>query len=375
MLRFLLPLFACLLFSLSAFAQQAPPEMLDLLSKYKQITSGKIVFTQTTSSSFVTDSSSKRVELCFRKNERKTKSYKGYDVYFHIVGKGYQNSSLLCGDSIYYYSDSILYTKSHISSQDKEDIKDQVRELPVMESLLFFATMSGDKLSLKDETKDYWIMKGKEYQLCIRKEDSLITRIEFDYHDKIGDFYKRIDIIEQEYGLVFPQKIFPFNPDSLSNNLTRYKRDENRQRADSLIGQKAPNFTLPNLDGDSISLSDFHGKYVLLDFWYIGCGPCVFALPEIQKLSEELDPEKVKIIGIEVYHMDPEKVRKFMAEKGAFYETLLAKKQEEIASSFCVESYPTFFIINPDGVIEQLHLGYSPGRMKKLTKELKKLTE
>jgi thiol-disulfide isomerase/thioredoxin len=64
-----------------------------------------------------------------------------------------------------------------------------------------------------------------------------------------------------------------------------------------VIGHPAPDFALPTLDGQTIRLSDFKGKPVLINFWATWCGPCRSEFPDFQKASVD-NADKLVIIGI-----------------------------------------------------------------------------
>ena len=64
------------------------------------------------------------------------------------------------------------------------------------------------------------------------------------------------------------------------------------------IGQVAPEFSLPDTAGVSVSLSDFRGKYVLLDFWASWCGPCRAENPNVKKVYEKYKSKGLEIIGV-----------------------------------------------------------------------------
>src|SRR5262245_59711224 len=67
---------------------------------------------------------------------------------------------------------------------------------------------------------------------------------------------------------------------------------------ESKIGQKAPDFTLPDLDGKPVSLSHYQGKVVVLDFWATWCAPCREELPIFQDLHEQYGSKGFEIVGI-----------------------------------------------------------------------------
>ena len=65
-----------------------------------------------------------------------------------------------------------------------------------------------------------------------------------------------------------------------------------------LIGQKAKNFSQKTLDGKTIVLSDFEGKYLLIEFWASGCGPCRYSHKELRKLYKLYQPKGFEILGV-----------------------------------------------------------------------------
>ena len=66
------------------------------------------------------------------------------------------------------------------------------------------------------------------------------------------------------------------------------------------IGTKAPEFTLPDLDGRPVSLSKYQGKVVILDFWASWCAPCVAELPVFQALQEKYGDKGFAMVGVNV---------------------------------------------------------------------------
>ena len=86
------------------------------------------------------------------------------------------------------------------------------------------------------------------------------------------------------------------------------------------VGKLAPEFQLPNLEGQSISLSEFQGKPVLVNFWTTWCGPCRYELPFIQAIFEER-PDELVVLAIDIGE-DPSTVKNFIQNSNLYFQVL-----------------------------------------------------
>ena len=126
------------------------------------------------------------------------------------------------------------------------------------------------------------------------------------------------------------------------------------------VGFRAPDFTLTDLNGNKVKLSDFKGKVVFLNFWATWCPPCRAEMPHIQEIHEKKG-NKVKILAVNVKESS-EQVKKFI-EKNGYTFTVLKDKTGEIANSYLVRGIPKTLVINKKGIIKAQHVG-SMNKMK-----------
>lgn len=130
----------------------------------------------------------------------------------------------------------------------------------------------------------------------------------------------------------------------------------------------APAFTLTDLSGKSVSLADFRGKVVVLDFWATWCPPCKMEIPDFIGLQKQYGSHGVQIVGVALD--EPEKVAAFAKEHGMNYPVLLGT--DAITARYGgIEGIPTTFIIDKSGKIVNKFEGYRPRQV--FESEIKKL--
>jgi peroxiredoxin len=117
------------------------------------------------------------------------------------------------------------------------------------------------------------------------------------------------------------------------------------------VGNEAPNFTLTALDGKLISLSDYRGKPVILNFWYATCPGCLAEMPGMQKFyaAQHAAGKDVVVLGINIVD-DAPTARQFVQERGVTYPVVLDQNQQ-VLTLYRVNVTPTSYFIDRKGII------------------------
>jgi thiol-disulfide isomerase/thioredoxin len=151
--------------------------------------------------------------------------------------------------------------------------------------------------------------------------------------------------------------------------------DPNRQRALRFIDEPelararmAPAFAVTTLSGQRIALDDLKGKVVLLDFWATWCEPCREALPHMREIAKKFQGQPLVIVSVS---LDPDEQKwKDYVEKNEM--TWLNYRDGgftgPVSKLFGVEAIPHTFTIDPDGILQDEHIGDASveGKLKKL---------
>jgi cytochrome c biogenesis protein CcmG/thiol:disulfide interchange protein DsbE len=119
----------------------------------------------------------------------------------------------------------------------------------------------------------------------------------------------------------------------------------------------APSFTLQDLKGNQVSLSDFKGKVVVLDFWATWCPPCVKEIPHFIELYEQYKDQGFAMVGISLDREGVSVVKSFAQKYKINYPILMADGQVDKAYGG-IASIPTTFVIDSAGNIRQKYIGY-----------------
>jgi peroxiredoxin len=122
-------------------------------------------------------------------------------------------------------------------------------------------------------------------------------------------------------------------------------------------GNAAPSFTLQDLSGKQVSLSDFRGKVVVLDFWATWCPPCVMEIPHFIELYEQYEAQGFAMVGISLDRDGIGVVEAFASKYKINYPILMndGRADKDYGG---ITSIPTTFVIDRAGNIRQKYVGY-----------------
>ena len=137
-------------------------------------------------------------------------------------------------------------------------------------------------------------------------------------------------------------------------------------------GDRAPDFSVPSLTGDgNVELGAYRGKVVYLDFWASWCGPCLKAIPEIEEMRGEFPDDQFQVVAVNL-DQKAKKALRFLEKNPIGYPSA-ADPKGSLPGQFGVETMPTSYLIDRDGVIRYVHKGFSRGDGSRIREEIRML--
>lgn len=121
------------------------------------------------------------------------------------------------------------------------------------------------------------------------------------------------------------------------------------------VGETAPDFTAYDLNGRPVSLSDFRGQPVWINFWGSWCPPCRSEMPEIQKAYEQLGPEGLVLLAVSLDEPAADAAA-FAARNHATFTILSDPNRAETGEGYPIVNFPTHIFVDRDGTIHQIVL-------------------
>lgn len=167
------------------------------------------------------------------------------------------------------------------------------------------------------------------------------------YAQIIGDKEKGTELMAQL------KKDFPDSRLVANMKKQEAKQAETKKIQDALaVGTKFPDFNETDARGKPLSIANYKGKVVLIDFWAVWCGPCVAELPNVLKAYEKHHPNGFEIIGISL-DKDKAKLESFTKEKNMPWQQYFDGQvwQNKLSTKYGVNSIPATYLLDGEGKI------------------------
>ncbi len=275
------------------------------------------------------------------------------------------------GIGFYYFGDSILYMFDHLSKQrvlktnkiNLKSVKEKTYSTPFFNPKKYFADLLLAKEYIATDTTYRFTYKKHnreiEFTKCyvFSKKDTSLISVESHLKPRVNYLS---EIYESYTFLGFRKDIKSLRPlDVLPKNLKQVASEKVVSQNQQYL---SPDIKYATMEGDSIYLSSIKSEYYLLDLWYIGCVPCMKALPELHKLTEKYP--YVKLISINTHNKALREVPDFVKKSGNKNLSLSQTKEFRLFTS----SYPTFMLLDKDLKILHIQSGFNKQQMKDLEK-------
>lgn len=141
--------------------------------------------------------------------------------------------------------------------------------------------------------------------------------------------------------------------------------------ATSMEGQLAPDFALKSSTGENLRLSEYRGDVVMINFWATWCGPCRQEMPLLEELYARYKRVGFNLLGVNIDD-DANKAMQMIDELGVNF-PILFDSRKEVSKLYNVETMPVTVLVDREGRVRYVHLGYKPGYENKYLDQIRSL--
>lgn len=184
--------------------------------------------------------------------------------------------------------------------------------------------------------------------------------------DEVREFMKGVFSIRQE--VADGKKIITIIPTSNEERASGYAKLDAFKN--SLVNKPLKAFNLVDINNNTWNSDKLKGRIVVINFWFTACGPCIQEMPHLNKLVAENKDSSVVFIA-----PAPEnetQVKKFLKKYAFDYN--ITPSSTEFISAMSVENFPTHLVVDKEGIIRQVFIGYADDIKEKLQAEIRKLS-
>lgn len=126
------------------------------------------------------------------------------------------------------------------------------------------------------------------------------------------------------------------------------------------------------IEGNEVRVSDFKGKVVIVSFWASWCGPCMKELPVLSGIQKSATTEKLQVISIN-YGEDRRMFKKIAEALAGTQMKLVSDSNQRTGKKYGVEGIPHMVIINAEGKVAAVHIGYGESQLPDLINEINEI--
>jgi peroxiredoxin len=123
------------------------------------------------------------------------------------------------------------------------------------------------------------------------------------------------------------------------------------------VGKQAPDFSLKDIDGEEIHLSDFSGKPVLINLWATWCIPCQNEMPVLEKIYKDKNALGLVVLGVNITSQDNLETVKETVKKYQLSYPILLDESGQISKLYQVHGIPSSYFIDQQGVLRRIQIG------------------
>jgi peroxiredoxin len=156
--------------------------------------------------------------------------------------------------------------------------------------------------------------------------------------------------------VTIPEAVAAFDDQLKNDKMFGKQQVDEAKRFAKLIGQPAPSWEIKDLEGRTHTLDQYRGKVLVLDFWYRGCGWCMRAMPQVRHLASHYRDRPVAVFGMNNDRKEDD--AKFVVQKMQLEYPVL--RSDGTPGKYGVTGFPTLVLIDQQGKVADVHVGYSP---------------